>query len=144
MKEDSAKYSFPGQECLFKISRTVILLIIFIFPSFISCHRKVVPESRAVGSSIREEDGSGAYATGRYRNLFLENGHSREEILKKNQVVFQQLFHGDSATQAVVFKAGSNNNGPMAYVCDVLHNDVRSEGISYGMMIAVQMDKKAE
>jgi len=144
MKEDSAKYSFPGQECLFKISQAVILLIIFIFPSFISCHRKVVPESRAVGSSIREEDGSGAYATGRYRNLFLENGHSREEILKKNQVVFQQLFHGDSATQAVVFKAGSNNNGPMAYVCDVLHNDVRSEGISYGMMIAVQMDKKAE
>jgi oligosaccharide reducing-end xylanase len=32
----------------------------------------------------------------------------------------------------------------MAYVCDVLHNDVRSEGISYGMMISVQTDKQAE
>lgn len=32
----------------------------------------------------------------------------------------------------------------MAYVCDVLHNDIRSEGISYGMMIAVQMNKKSE
>jgi oligosaccharide reducing-end xylanase len=32
----------------------------------------------------------------------------------------------------------------MAYVSDVLHNDVRSEGISYGMMIAVQMNKQTE
>ncbi|HOC90362.1 MAG TPA: glycosyl hydrolase family 8, partial [bacterium] len=32
----------------------------------------------------------------------------------------------------------------MAYIEDILHNDVRTEGISYGMMIAVQLDKKAE
>jgi oligosaccharide reducing-end xylanase len=86
----------------------------------------------------------GAFYTGKHSNLFLENGHSPAEISAKNEAAFRQLFHGDSATQTVYFEAGRNENGPMAYVCDVLHNDVRSEGISYGMMIAVQMDKKAE
>jgi oligosaccharide reducing-end xylanase len=32
----------------------------------------------------------------------------------------------------------------LAYITDIKHNDVRTEGLSYGMMIAVQMDKKAE
>jgi oligosaccharide reducing-end xylanase len=85
----------------------------------------------------------GAFYTGKYRNLFLENGHSEKEISARIETAFQQLFHGDSATQAVYFEVGLNENGPLAYVSDVLHNDVRSEGISYGMMIAVQMDKKA-
>ena len=29
-----------------------------------------------------------------------------------------------------------------AYICDIIHDDVRSEGMSYGMMIAVQFEKK--
>jgi oligosaccharide reducing-end xylanase len=91
-----------------------------------------------------ELDGSGAFITRNYRNLFLENGHSKDEILARNQAAFNQLFHGDSVAQAVYFEADRNENGPMAYICDVLHNDVRSEGISYGMMIAVQMNKQAE
>jgi oligosaccharide reducing-end xylanase len=86
----------------------------------------------------------GAYYTGKYRNLFLEDGHSRKEIHSKNETAFQLLFHGDSATQKVYFEVGKNSNGPLAYVSDVLHNDIRSEGMSYGMMIAVQMNKKAE
>jgi oligosaccharide reducing-end xylanase len=32
----------------------------------------------------------------------------------------------------------------MAYIMDIGNGDVRSEGMSYGMMIAVQMDKKEE
>ena len=89
------------------------------------------------------EDGTGAYVTGKYRNLFLENGHSQAEIDAKINSAFQQLFHGDTS-QTLYFEAGSNDNGPLAYLCDVLHNDVRSEGMSYGMMICVQMDKKTE
>lgn len=30
----------------------------------------------------------------------------------------------------------------MAYISDIKNNDVRSEGMSYGMMVAVQLDKK--
>jgi oligosaccharide reducing-end xylanase len=86
----------------------------------------------------------GAYYTGKYRNLFLENGHSKKEIKARNEEAFRLLFHGDSATERVYFEAGKNASGPLAYVSDVLHNDIRSEGMSYGMMIAVQMNKKAE
>jgi oligosaccharide reducing-end xylanase len=85
----------------------------------------------------------GAYATDVYRNLFLETGHSQDEITAKVNAAFQQLFHGDTS-QTLYFTAGENANGPLAYLCDVLHKDVRSEGMSYAMMICVQMDKKAE
>ena len=74
-------------------------------------------------------DPQGAFYTGQYRNLFLENGHSPEEINLKINTAFRLLFHGDSATQRVYFETGSNEKGPLAYVSDVLHNDVRSEGI---------------
>ena len=37
----------------------------------------------------------GAFATGKYRNLFLEAGHSQPEIHNKIDAAFQQLFHGD-------------------------------------------------
>jgi len=89
-------------------------------------------------------DGSGAFATGNYRNLFVEAGHSQKEVTAKVNTAFQQLFHGDPCTQAVYFPAGKNVNGPLAYIWDIGSNDVRSEGMSYGMMITVQLDKKAE
>ncbi|RZK42271.1 MAG: glycoside hydrolase [Hymenobacter sp.] len=87
--------------------------------------------------------GGGAYATGRYRDLFRENGHSPQASAAKVAAAFQQLFYGDS-TQAIYFKDGRNANGPLAYVSDLPHHDIRSEGMSYAMMIAVQLDKKAE
>ena len=89
-------------------------------------------------------DGSGAFATGHYRNLFAENGHSQKQIQEKIDLAFQQLFHGNPTSQAVYFSAGSNSNGPLAYITDIKHNDVRTEGLSYGMMIAVQMNRQAE
>ncbi len=87
---------------------------------------------------------SGAFATGRYRNLFQEGGRSQEEIRKKIDATFQQLFHGDPANETVFYWSGENANGRLAYLSDINNNDVRSEGMSYGMMIAVQLDKKAE
>jgi oligosaccharide reducing-end xylanase len=90
------------------------------------------------------QSATGAFATGQYHNLFVEAGHSSEEVTNKINAAFQQLFHGDPATQAVYYPAGTNANGPLAYVTDIKHNDVRTEGLSYGMMIAVQMNRKAE
>ncbi len=89
-------------------------------------------------------DGSGAYATGKYRNLFAEDGHSKSEIDAKINSAYKQLFHGDAKTQAIAFAAGENANGPLIYVTDWANHDVRTEGVSYGMMIAVQLNKKAE
>jgi endo-1,4-beta-D-glucanase Y len=93
---------------------------------------------------LASSEGVGAAETGRYRNLFVEAGHAPGDVKARLTAAFAQLFHGDPGSQAVNFSAGSNSNGPLAYILDVLHNDVRSEGMSYGMMIAVQMDRKAE
>jgi oligosaccharide reducing-end xylanase len=99
----------------------------------------------ALGAVPRTADAqAGAFATGQYRNLFVEAGHSPAEVQARIETTFQQLFHGDSATETVYYPAGENANGPLAYVTDINNRDVRSEGMSYGMMIAVQLDKKAE
>ena len=90
------------------------------------------------------DDGHGAYATHNYRDLFAEHNHSQVQIQAKINAAFQQLFHGNPETESVFFSAGKNANGPLAYVTDWNNHDVRTEGMSYGMMIAVQLDKKAE
>ncbi len=98
-------------------------------------------ESIAKDTSIVD---AGAYATGKYRNMLAEDGHSQKDIKAKIDAAYEQLFHGDTKTQAVVFAAGKNANGPLMYVTDWANHDVRTEGMSYGMMIAVQLDKQAE
>ena len=92
----------------------------------------------------KHPDGTGAYATGKYRNLFVEIGKSQPEIRRKIKAAFQQLFHGNPTNEAVYYEAGTNADGLLAFVTDIKHRDVRSEGLSYGMIIAVQLNKKAE
>jgi len=89
-------------------------------------------------------DGAGAYKTGHYRDLFAEAGHTPAESSAKIEKAFQQLFHGDGQYERLYFETGANVNGPLAYVTDWANNDARTEGMSYGMMIAVQLDKKRE
>lgn len=112
------------------------------------CALMIVLLSAACGETTdpmkNPSKGAGAFATGKYRNLFAENGHSPQEVNAKIYAAFEQLFHGDPNTQAVYFPAGTNTNGQLAYIYDINSRDVRSEGMSYGMMIAVQLDKKAE
>jgi len=98
--------------------------------------------SRAGGSGPVNE--KGAFVTGEYRNLFVETGHSPREISNRLQIAFRQLFHGDPRLQAVYFPAGANANGPLAFIHDINSHDVRSEGMSYGMMLAVQLNHKSE
>ena len=82
-----------------------------------------------------------AFETGVYPNLFKDYlGKSDEEIQNKIDSAFDQLFYGDDATERVYYPVGSD----MAYILDIANADVRSEGMSYGMMIAVQLNKKEE
>lgn len=75
------------------------------------------------------------------RNLFAELlGKSEAELDAKLNAAWRHFFHGDDATQRLYYPVG----GDMAYIADVGNNDVRSEGMSYGLMIAVQLDKRAE
>jgi oligosaccharide reducing-end xylanase len=89
-------------------------------------------------------DGDGAYKTQHYRDLFAELGHTPAESRAKIDKAFQQLFHGDGQEERIYFETGENANGPLAYITDWANNDARTEGMSYGMMIAVQLDKKRE
>ncbi|MBN1403127.1 MAG: glycoside hydrolase [Opitutales bacterium] len=76
-----------------------------------------------------------------YRNLFREYiGVTDSTVETKIDSAWQQLFYGDDDTQRVYYPAGED----MAYILAVDSDDVRSEGMSYGMMIAVQLDKKEE
>ena len=98
----------------------------------------------AISAQTPLDDGHGAFATGHYRNLFREDGHSAKQIRAKIDAAYRQLFHGDPQTQSVVFAAGSNANGPLLYLTDWANHDVRTEGMSYGMMISVELNHKAE
>lgn len=77
----------------------------------------------------------GARETGKYRNLFLEAGYSQKDIDAKLNKAYYDLFEGSNR---VYFEVGDS----MGYVSDIKNKDVRTEGVSYGMMIAVQMNKK--
>jgi oligosaccharide reducing-end xylanase len=90
-------------------------------------------------------DGSGAFKTGRYRDLFAEQlGKSPAESKAKIDKAFRQLFHGDGQEERLYFETGANSNGPLAYITDWANNDARTEGMSYGMMIAVELGHRRE
>jgi oligosaccharide reducing-end xylanase len=83
--------------------------------------------------------------THHYHDLFVEQlGHSPADVQARIAHGFEQLFHGDGQEQRVYFETGANANGTLAYVTDWANNDARTEGMSYGMMIAVQLGKKRE
>ena len=79
----------------------------------------------------------GAWETGKYRNVFREAGYSQEEIDAKLNKAYSDLFESEGPTQ-IYFEVGDD----MAYVSDVKNRDARTEGLSYGLMVAVQLDKK--
>ena len=77
----------------------------------------------------------GALDTRKYRNVFVEMGYSAKDVDKKLQEVFNDVFYGPNK---VYFEVGDT----MGYVSDIKNHDARTEGMSYGMMIAVQFNKK--
>jgi len=71
----------------------------------------------------------------KYRNVFLEAGYKKEAIDKKLAKAYYDVFEGPNK---VYFTVGDT----MAYVSDVKNKDARTEGMSYGMMVAIQLNKK--
>lgn len=91
-----------------------------------------VPESE---KALNAPWTKGAFETRQYRNVFAEMGYTQEEIDKRVQTVFNGIFSPKN-------KVYVEPDDSTAYICDIVHNDVRSEGMSYGMMIAVQFNRK--
>ena len=73
-----------------------------------------------------------------YRNIFKEIGKSDEAINKKIEEAFDIFFYDEK--ERIYHEAGAD----MGYLEDTGNNDARTEGMSYGMMMCVQLDKKEE
>ena len=80
----------------------------------------------------------GAWFTGAHRNLFVEIGKTPAEVDAKINAAFEQLFFGDAANEAIYRLVGTDE----AFIDAVDSKDIRSEGQSYGMTIAVMMDRQ--
>lgn len=81
----------------------------------------------------------GTFETNIYRNMFLEIGKSEKEIEEKLNNAFQTFFYG-SEEERIYHPAGED----MGYLEDTGNHDARTEGMSYGMMMCVQMGWKEE
>jgi oligosaccharide reducing-end xylanase len=77
----------------------------------------------------------GGMQTGKYRNILAELGYSQKQIDDRINQVCYELFEGPDK---IYFEVGDS----MGYISDVKNNDARTEGMSYGMMIAVQLGRK--
>ncbi|MBN2635237.1 MAG: glycoside hydrolase [Prolixibacteraceae bacterium] len=102
-----------------KIKGIIALILISFSFSIISC----------------QNSKDGAFYTDEYPNIFLEAGYNQDEIDKKVEQAYIDLFEGPNK---IYFEVGDS----MGYVSDLKNHDVRTEGVSYGMMVAVQLNKK--
>src|SRR6478735_7939158 len=77
------------------------------------------------------------------RNLFSEVlCKSAADVQDKMNGLVQQLFHGTGQDQPIYYQLSANAS--QAYIEDIASGDVRSEGQSYGMFIAVHMNMRSE
>ena len=118
-------------------SATILLAFVMLFTSFgqttsaTDTCKKDVPDHRGTMKPWKK----GAWKTGKYRNVFLEAGYKQADIDAKLAKAYYDVFEGP---KKVYFEVGDS----MGYVSDVKNNDARTEGLSYGLMVAVQLNKK--
>jgi oligosaccharide reducing-end xylanase len=86
-------------------------------------------------SQNKKKTGKKEPGASQYRNLFKEAGYSQTEIDQKLAKANYDVFEGPNK---VYFEEGDS----LGYVSDVKNKDARTEGMSYGMMVAVQLNKK--
>ena len=82
---------------------------------------------------------AGAFETGKYRNVFAEYGYPEAEIQRRVEQTFETIFYGNEE-ERFYHEVGAD----MAYIEDTGNHDVRTEGMSYGMMACVQMNRREE
>lgn len=124
--------------------KNVVLFIIvqsLVSSMITGCVSPGTPTALSIVSTATSKVPFGEFYSGEYRNLFKEYlGQSDSETQRKLDAAWNQLFYGDDNFERVYYPVGKD----MAYITDIGNGDVRTEGMSYGMMIAVQMDKQEE
>ncbi|MDD3040321.1 glycosyl hydrolase family 8 [Bacteroides sp.] len=122
--------------------RILFLLIVLV----ISFNKHCAFASRTLCSGDGEkqmdsmDNGSnGAYYTGAYLNLFDKYlGISKQQTNEKINQIWNHFFVNEGTK---IYFEGNDNT---AYIYDTGNRDVRTEGMSYGMMICVQLNKQKE
>ncbi|MCL2406214.1 MAG: glycosyl hydrolase family 8 [Defluviitaleaceae bacterium] len=71
-----------------------------------------------------------------YPDLFTEAGIAKQDVQQKIKTTFETMFF--DPTHRIYYESGLD----MGYMLDTGNNDARSEGMSYGMMMAMQMDRQ--
>lgn len=94
-----------------------------------------ISEASTVQAQTNSSRNKAAFYSGVYPNVFKEAGYSQDEIDRKVAKAYSDLFESPNR---IYFEVGDS----MAYVSDLKNHDARTEGLSYGMMIAVQLNKK--
>lgn len=79
------------------------------------------------------------YSELEYRNVFKEFGYDENEINKRLEDIFNTMFYGEEG-EKIYYEVSDD----MGFVTDTGNNDVRTEGMSYAMMMCVQLNKKKE
>lgn len=82
------------------------------------------------------QNGKGAYATGIYPNYLAEAGISDEQVGRRIQEAFETIFFD---REQGFYHDVDEDSGCME---DTGNHDARTEGMSYGMMMCVQMNRQ--
>jgi oligosaccharide reducing-end xylanase len=94
--------------------------------------------STSPGTSV---PGEGCNPPSAYSNLFVTvSGHTHADSDAKVAAAWTKLFTPSGAGSLYFNGPGSDES----YVKDTYNNDVRTEGMGYGLMIAVQLDHQTE
>ncbi|MFW5686950.1 MAG: glycosyl hydrolase family 8, partial [Halanaerobium sp.] len=78
----------------------------------------------------------GAFYCNNYRNLLKKYGYTESQIKNKIDDTWDSIFFDED------LKFYFETEDKMVYITDTGNNDVRTEGMSYGMMAAVQLNQK--
>ncbi len=123
---------------VFALSFFSLLTFVNLFP-FSSLRNNITSTISSTDTTLHQSQTEGSFYTGKYQDLFTSLlGKTKEQVEARVDSTFNQLFFGNDSTQRVYYSAGTG----MAYIEDINNRDVRTEGMSYGMMIAVQLNKK--
>lgn len=107
------------------VKKILLLIVVVVFCNSVFAQKK---QSKKGASQA-------AFYSGNYRNVFREAGYKQKDIDEKIASVYHQLFE---SPDGIYFQVGDS----MGYVSDLKNHDARTEGLSYGMMVAVQLNKK--
>lgn len=80
-----------------------------------------------------------AWESGKHTNYFVKFGIADEkEVQTKVRSAYKQLFFGNEMTERLFYETADGDG----FISSIDSRDIRSEGMSYGMIIAVMMDDK--